>query len=80
MGKKEPGTDARSSLAPEEMQMKKWTGCSLAILSVIGFASVASAQTPSNAIYTYRYNHIANGEYMQYFDFSAASTRLPPVI
>ena len=42
--------------------------------SVIGFASVASAQTPSNAIYTYRYNHIANGEYMQYFDFSAAST------
>ena len=34
----------------------------------------AAAQTPADAIFTYRYNHIANGQYYTYFDFSASSS------
>lgn len=34
----------------------------------------AAAQTPADAIFTYRYNHIANGQYFTYFDFSASSS------
>ncbi|HVY30469.1 MAG TPA: hypothetical protein VHB79_28115 [Polyangiaceae bacterium] len=39
------------------------------------FAGNAAAQTPPDAIYTFRYNHIANGQYFTYFDFSASSTQ-----
>jgi hypothetical protein len=38
-------------------------------------AASAAAQTPPDAVYTFRYNHIANGQYFTYFDFSAASTQ-----
>lgn len=44
-------------------------------LAVSGsLAHNAAAQTPSDAIFNFRYNHIANGQYFDYFDFSASST------
>jgi hypothetical protein len=46
----------------------------LALAMCGSMATVAQAQTPSDAVYTFRYNHIANGQYFSYFDFSAAST------
>lgn len=47
----------------------------LALALCGSFAASAAAQTPSDAIYTYRYNHIANGQYFTYFDFSAESAQ-----